>query len=40
VLRLLRRIDDARGRLGREWERLSGEQRETLPSPDVLGSEG
>jgi hypothetical protein len=26
VLRMLRRIDDARGRVEREWERLSGEQ--------------
>jgi hypothetical protein len=40
VLRMLRRIDDARGRLDREWERLSDEEREGLPSPDELGDEG
>ena len=39
VLRMLRRIDDARGRVEREWERLSGEQREALPSPDSLADE-
>ena len=37
---MLRRLDDARGRLEREWERLSGEQRVGLPSPDALGDEG
>ena len=40
VLRMLRRIDDARGRLGREWERLSNDEREGLPSPDALGDGG
>ena len=37
---MLRRIDEARGRVEREWERLSGEQREGLPSPDALADEG
>jgi hypothetical protein len=40
VLRMLRRIDDARGRLERERERLSDGEREGLPSPDALGDEG
>jgi hypothetical protein len=39
VLRMLRRIDDARGRLEREWERLSDGEREGLPSPDALADE-
>src|SRR5262249_49476447 len=40
VRRMLRRIDDARGRLGREWERLSDDEREGLPSPDARADEG
>ena len=40
VLAALRRIDRARLDLEREWERLSGEQREGLPSPDVVTDEG
>ena len=35
----LRRIDQARSRLEREWERLSDGEREALPSPDALGDE-
>ena len=39
VLAALRRIDGARSRLEREWQRLSSEEREALPSPDALGDE-
>src|SRR5262249_11112685 len=39
VLAALRRIDQARSRLDREWERLSGEEREALPPPEALGDE-
>ena len=40
VLAALRRIDQARSRLEREWHRLSGDEREALPSPDALADEG
>ena len=40
VLGMLRRIDDARGRLEREWERLSDDEREGLPPPDAVTDEG
>ena len=40
VLAALRRIDAARSRLEREWQRLSDDQREGLPSPDELHDEG
>jgi hypothetical protein len=40
VLRMPRRIDDARGRVEREWERPSGDEREALPSPDAVADEG
>jgi len=40
VLAALRRIDRARLDVEREWERLSAEQRESLPSPDALHEEG
>ena len=39
VLAALRRIDHARSRLEREWERLSDGEREALPSPDALSDE-
>jgi len=40
VLAALRRLAGARSRLDREWERLSGDEREALPSPDALAGEG
>ena len=39
VLAALRRIDQARSRLEREWQRLSEDEREALPSPDALAAE-
>jgi hypothetical protein len=39
VLRMLRRIDGARGRLEREWERLGDEARELVPPPCELGGD-
>ena len=40
VLSALRNIDRARSDVDREWERLSDEAREALPSPDSLVEEG
>jgi len=40
VLAALRRLAGARSRLEREWERLSADEREALPSPDVVTDEG
>lgn len=36
VLRALRRLSESRLRVEREWDWLSGEAREALPSPDSL----
>jgi len=33
------RLAGARSRLEREWQRLSGGEREALPSPDALAGE-
>jgi hypothetical protein len=40
VLAALRRIDGARSGLERQGQRLSGDEREALPSPDALRGEG
>ena len=40
VLAALRRLVSARSRLEREWERLTDDERESLPSPDAIEDEG